>query len=83
MIEYSQELAVNFVRIEGEYVVLNIRGSEKKFHVENEATMKEIESHGFVEGEKLKLLYTDKTRWEIKRYVLSAPGIEKYLRKDE
>ena len=79
--EYAQELCVNFVRVDGCAVVISVRGFERRLEtsVESAEGIKEI---GFVEGEKIRLLYTDKTVWQIKKINLDITR-EKYFGRDD
>jgi len=68
---YAQELSVNFIRVDGCAVVVNIRSFEKRLETSIESA-EEIKGMGFIEGEKVRLFYTDKTTWEIRKINLDV-----------
>jgi hypothetical protein len=78
---YAQELCVNFVRIDGCGIVINVRGFEKRLEASIEMAEK-IKGMNLVEGEKIRLLYTDKTNWQIRKINLDII-VDKYFGRDE
>lgn len=79
--DYAQELCVNFIRVESCAIVINVRGFEKRLETSIEE-VERIKEMGFVEGEKVKFFYSDKTNWEIKKLNLDITR-EKYFGRDE
>lgn len=78
---FAQALNVNFVKVDGCGVVINVRGFEKRLEtsVESAEAIKEM---GLEVGEKIRLLYTSKTEWQIKKINLDTI-VDKYFGRDE
>jgi hypothetical protein len=78
---YAQELDVNFVKVDGIAVVINVRGFEKRLEASPEQA-EEIKEMNLELGEKVRLAYLDKITWRIKKINLDITR-EKYFGEDE
>lgn len=78
---YTQSQTVNFLRIENNLVYVLIRDVEKGLEADSRQIEK-IKQAEFFDGEKLILLYSSKTVWELRKYQVSTSDVDKYFRKD-
>ena len=82
MTDYSQELSVNFesmvVNSDGStQVTIFIRGTKKTLTT----TDTELKEGMFMQGEKVKLYYSNPASWTLKKYIVDSP-VDKYFRTD-
>ena len=78
--DYAQELCVSFIRVDGCAVVVNVRGFEKRLETSADS-VEEIKGMDLAEGEKVKLFYSSKTTWEIRKINLDIQT-DKYFGRD-
>ena len=79
--DYAQELCVSFIRVDGCAVIISVRGFEKRLETSIESA-EEIKAMDLSEGEKVKLYYSDKTTWTIRKINLDITR-EKYFGRDD
>jgi len=80
MNSYIQEQEAEFERIEEGVVVIRIRGTEKRL-IADEIRIAAVKSLDLVMGQDIRLQYTDKINWEIKKKDFTSK-VEKYFRRD-
>ena len=78
---YAQEMSVNFIRIDEVGVVVNVRGVERHLDAGPEK-VDQVRGMELSEGEKVRLLYTGKEVWELKKLNFNNLT-SKYFRRDE
>jgi hypothetical protein len=75
---YAQELRVNFIRTNDSGVVISVKGVEKTLETGIETSMDD----GIEAGEKVRLLYSDKVTWAVKKIDLTI-STDKCFRRDD
>jgi hypothetical protein len=75
---YAQELRVNFIRTDDSGVVISVKGVEKTLETGIETSMDD----GIEAGEKVRLLYSDKVTWAVKKIDLTI-STDKCFRRDD